>query len=345
MPLSHDLKRMAPVWGIVVLTALVVVFGMRYISLNFLENALTANQSGCDYAALYVAAGRKKMEGIRIEQASLRSQQPDLKTPSLGIMKGDESLVPAKADFQRALELCAVNAEPHRYLATLEWYEGNASAAYYHLAELQRTEEGAEAAVDSLMMALDEDPDNEAALRALALTYRELGRLQDAVALVEGREEQMRHTPEGEIALGRIYLSAGRFDDAEKLLREGLQENPSDVPAMKDLHALFVRRSAQEEGAEFFLSLGSEERPTVGDAAHLAASLYRSVGNLEMEEKSLRRVLDYFPNNVSIMFDLARNLHEQKKMNAAADMLTAALEKNPTITMKRIEEAGFRPGE
>lgn len=343
-PLGDDLRRMAPVWGIVVGTAVVAVFAMRYVSMNFLTNALTVGRSGCEYAELYVASGRKRLEGLRTQGAELRAKAPDLSQPSLGLLAGKPALEVALADFRKATDLCAVNAEAHYFLSTGEWYAGNASAAYYHLGLWQQLGGQVEGAVVSLQTALDNDPENADAQRALARAYRELGRNADALLLVEKNAGQFESTPGGRIAAGMVFAAAGRTAEAEKLLREGLKDNPTDIPAMRELVTLMQGRKAYSEAGDFLYSLGEGSKMVVIDSYHQSAICYGLAGDLPNQEKALRRGMELGGgNNVNFLFDLAVNQYKQKRPAAARDELRRAMDRDTNFVLQRIKETGVDP--
>ena len=343
-PLGEDLRRMAPVWGIVVGTAVVAVFAMRFISMNFLANALTAGKSGCDYSNLYVAAGRKRFETLRTDGAKLRFQAPDLSQPSLGLLAGKKELEAALVDLHKAADLCAVNKEAHYSLATAEWYAGNASAAYYHLGIAQQIEAHPDAAAISLQTALDQDANNREAQRALASVYRDLGRNAEALALVEKGGTEFESTASGKLAAGMVMAAAGRRTEAEKLLREGLLESPTDTTAIRELFVLMGARGAHKEAGDFFFSLGEGGKLPPPDAYHFAAMAYEAAKDLPNQEKALRRGALMSPNVAVFPFELAVNLSKQNKRAAARDELRRALDRDPEYVMRRIKETGVDPG-
>lgn len=342
-PFGEDLRRMAPIWGVVMATAVAVVFSMRFISMNFLTNAVTASQSGCEVADLYVSAGTKRLESLRGAGAQLRAKSPDLSKPSLGILAGRTQLDDARADFRRATELCAINVDAHYGLASVEWYAGNASAGWYHLGMAQRLSRSFESAMVSLQTALAEDPKNMAAQRELALVYRELRRAPDALELVEKGGDDFVATSEGKVAAGMVYSAAGRRDDAERLLREGLPGTPTDIPALRELSGLMMSRGAAREAGDFFASLAEGGQTTTADAWHLASVGYRAANETALEEKVLRRAVSLAPNNPNVIFDLSANLYRQGKKSAARDELRRLLDRDQDFVMRRIQETGVDP--
>ncbi len=342
-PFLRDLKRMAPVWAIVVVTAIIVAITMREIGQAQLRQATALSRNACTYAEVLFNAGYQRMNSIRELAGERRLEGETLDEPALGILRGNERLHWVMERFERAVELCPSRHEAHRSLAVLKWYEGDASAAYYHLASWQmQTDRLAEAQIH-YEMAREQDPENRQALMGLIECLLRMGRLADARAQIAGNEEELRRTPRGTLLLGEIYWREGQLEQAEEHLRAGLREYPVDRGAISNLYSLARRTGELRPTADFLFSLGDHHDRVATEAYDLAGGLYMELEDYRAAERAYRRALELFPNNVDILFSASVALYKQDKYAEARDTVRLAIEHDIGRVMRRIEQTGIDP--
>lgn len=342
-PFLRDLKRMAPVWGVVVATAIIVALTMRQVGEAQLRQASTLSRNACNYAQVLFNAGYQRMNSVRELAGEARLEGETLDEPALGILRGNEHLEAVKGRFLRALELCPSLAESHRSLSVLAWYEGNASEAYYHLASWQmNTNRLAEARVH-FEMAREENPESRQALLGLVDCLLRLGRVADAREQVAGAEEQMQRTPRGQLLLGELLYRERRLDEAAEHLRAGLLDYPVDRNAVATLYRIARDTGDLRPTADFLLGLGDQGERTITEAYDLAGSLYSELGDHPQAEIAYGRALELFPNNVDILFKMSVTLHHQGKYAEARDVARQAIDHDIARVMQRIDQTGVDP--
>lgn len=340
-----DLRRMAPVWIIVTVTAIVAVLSMKFVSMNYLSNVITLNQSGCDYAALLMERGRMDLRSLREDVAELRIQSRDLTQDSAGILAGDPRVSRAMAEFEEAARLCPSNEEAFRMLSLLYWYDGQPAAAYTALANALVREEKLPVAQLNFEKALEADPQFAGALKGLADLHIQQNRPGEALEIAEANQDSIAQLTGGKNTLGLIYSANGLTQEAEEYLKKGLMESAGERMPLLRLASIFQTSQRFKEGGDFFMEVGESSPAVIAEVFHNAAILYAQGGYLEEEEEALRKVLDMAQNNAAIHFELAVNLHNQGRKQAAADRLRLAMDYSVTVVNQRINNVGFTPGE
>jgi tetratricopeptide (TPR) repeat protein len=173
--------------------------------------------------------------------------------------------------------------------------------AYLERVRLLRAERRRQEALDVIRTARQRFPENFEVLQAEAETLTELGRADDAVALVRSRLKGDAGDFRVYYMLSGVQLEAGRAVDAVTSARKALELIPAGANALT--HAtLFLLSSAQERAGD---SRGSEE--------------------------SLRRVLTSDPNNATALNNLGYFLVERgERLEEALEMIRRAVQAEPT---------------
>jgi tetratricopeptide (TPR) repeat protein len=338
--LFADLKRMAPVLGIVLATALGVAVGVRFVAVGHLRAATAAHPNACRLAELHLAAAQQILPDLREEALKLATTQPA--PNALGRLKGSEDVTKALAELRRAAELCPARAEVLQMLSVVEWYAGNEVGARVQLGMMLSAKQRHEEAEIQFRLAQAADPKNEAAARGLLLTFHRRDLRDKAAELATANEEILETSPDGRLALGMVLSSVGRFERGFSLLQQGLRERPADVEAMRFLCNTAKALGRPEVAGEFLMTLGEEER-TVPDAYSMAAIMFREAKDLGREEKALRRAIRLAPNSAVLNYELSVNLWRQDRKIEARDAIRLAFEYSYPMTMELIAKSGIDP--
>jgi Tfp pilus assembly protein PilF len=155
----------------------------------------------------------------------------------------------------------------------------------------------------------------------------------------------------------------GKLDTAESLYREALALRPGDADMTSELGILLVAMNRHREGKELleaadteasgheravgalglaYLQDGNLEKAFALLKQSLAmqfnnealmthfAATGRELGRLEEVEPLLRRFVDFFPGNVSMTYEYARLLCDQREFAQARDRLETLLLLSPS---------------
>jgi tetratricopeptide (TPR) repeat protein len=144
-------------------------------------------------------------------------------------------------------------------------------------------------------------PDEVSLLRVEAQTLAELGRVDEALALLRPRLKGDASDYEEYLFMSSVFISAGRGSDAVEAARKALQLAPAAEPGRK-LNAMLMLSSAQERAGD---AKGSEE--------------------------TLRQVLASDPNNATALNNLGYFLSERgERLDEARGMIERAVRAEPT---------------
>lgn len=106
---------------------------------------------------------------------------------------------------------------------------------------------GEDAALAALLAAIDADPENPAAYRALGALYRERGHAADAMAAGLTAEALETRSPLALYNIGTGYFMVGQRDKAERWYRLTLRLDPDMVAAHRNLAAILEQRDRLAE--------------------------------------------------------------------------------------------------
>jgi tetratricopeptide (TPR) repeat protein len=158
-----------------------------------------------------------------------------------------------------------------------------------------------EEALKAVRDARNRFPDEVSLLRVEAQTLAELGRVDEALALLRPRLKGDASDYEEYLFMSSVFISAGRGSDAVEAARKALQLAPADEPGRK-LNAMLMLSSAQERAGD---AKGSEE--------------------------TLRQVLASDPNNATALNNLGYFLSEHgERLDEARGMIERAVRAEPT---------------
>lgn len=339
---------MAPVWLLVVATALIVVLATRVAGVWHLRRTTASSENTCSYAEIYLSSARQIVESqreiatkLRLETAQRNPQA--LAEPSLGILAGDPSLLEAREDLLRAAELCPALENIYYVRSLVEWYLGEPAAAYREMANYLRIREDYQMAVAAYEKALEYAPQDPRTILGLALAEERLGRVRSAVELIEPVMDEIVQLPGGEASAGIIMARSGQVEEARRHLETGLLKTPSDRKAVFALYDVYKRTDTIREGADFFMSLGEKGRKTIPEAYHHAYFLYRDAGDMENQLTALRKAVALASNNPDLRFQLATVLYRLGRYDEARDEVRRAAEIDLGAVMRGVDRVGFDP--
>ena len=201
--------------------------------------------------------------------------------------------------------------------------------AQIHKAVLISRSGDLEAARDALQ-ALAAQDDNERSVKALTLAtiYRESGRTESAVQVLEQADTELPDTAEIKYDLAMLYERQGRYDDFERLMRRIIELAPDNANAYNSLGYTFVDRNVKLDEAEELLEVALELEP---DNPYILDSvgwyLYRT-GDYSGAVEYLRRSWQQLPSG-EVAAHLGEVLWVMQRKEEARDVWKRGLEQEP----------------
>lgn len=109
----------------------------------------------------------------------------------------------------------------------------------------------------------------------------------------------LKHSPKhffAKINLGLTYARASKFTQAEKVLRECVLENPSELEAIRSLSQVLLTKRKIEDAIKV-VQIAVTNNPSDNDFLILLALTYRDAGKNLKAQQSLHKVLTTEPNH------------------------------------------------
>lgn len=147
-------------------------------------------------------------------------------------------------------------------------------------------------------------------LAAHSRVLREAGRIEDADAAIERAMQCEAPGPVERMAYAGMLLGRARLDEAERLIREVLAENPDYPEALGDLARVLLERSGTAPPAE-------------------------SASHLSQAEGLLRQAMHLQPRHAEFQNSLAVLLYKQGKPQEALPLIQRALQLRPDYVEAR----------
>jgi serine/threonine-protein kinase len=236
----------------------------------------------------------------------LESAHVNLGSALSGIGQIDDAI----AEYRTALELLPDDPIPLANLGNLWLKKGDVSTA-----------------IDLYREALRHDPDHRTAWVGLAAAHEQLG---DAPAAIAARGEVLRVDPEEPTnyrQLGLLLWNAQRLDEAESVLRAGLEvERSAEVLGL--LGAVMHGLGHTAEALELLEEALALKPDLAGAHAALGPPL-RLSGRLDEAEAHLRRALELCPGTVEAHVNLGVVLEDKGDLASAQREYEAALRLAP----------------
>ncbi|MCX7765194.1 MAG: tetratricopeptide repeat protein [Candidatus Sumerlaeia bacterium] len=269
-----DLKKILPIWGIIIFLAVVTIVGLKLFNIAIINYIQYPPNNP------YLLSRALMEEGIKYYRICLdiaEKQKKNGKTPKL---KDEQALLRSKNLFLKSLELHPAHTEIYRYLATLAELEADKVMTYYY---------------QGLILIHSQPPQIDEGLAFL-----------DKALKINGRQEQVL-AKKIEILIEKKALA-----EAETLLKDLISVNPLNDKAYY-LAGLINTRKHQLQEAINNASRALELNPKNLDAARLCANLLAEQKKLDSAIQVLKRAEEHYPQNANLKHTIGRWLYEQGK--------------------------------
>jgi tetratricopeptide (TPR) repeat protein len=216
------------------------------------------------------------------------------------------------------------------------------------LAEVHAKTQHIREAVTEAQAALKIEPGNVDAHRLLARVYvRTLGDMgagevqqENLTKAVEQFQAILKIEPDdmySSLWLARLYRFENKHDEAEKVLRQVLNQDPDNGPALEQLSQLLVDEGRSQE-AITLLSHASDDSASP-DVYDLLGDAYAQQKDYPKAEDAYRKAVDADPDDPGHRHGLAQALLEQDKYAPALEQFKKLVELEPGSSDNYLREA------
>ncbi len=207
-------------------------------------------------AASLLSPAQKSAEvASRLAQASRALEEGDLPAAEQMLTQ----VLNSAPENATALNMMGVvRAQQHRPEEAQELFErairANPKLAgpYGNLGVLYRNRNENERAMEMLQKAAQLSPQDSRVLYNLALLHGERGEVDAAVSRLKSIPVKQRPSDYWQVLSG-LYISAGRYAEAEETLRQALQHNPESVTTLRQLAGVALKRNDTEAAWRYML--------------------------------------------------------------------------------------------
>jgi tetratricopeptide (TPR) repeat protein len=223
------------------------------------------------------------------------------------------------------------------YKKALELAPGS-SVIMERLAEIYAKSQHIRDAVEQAQAALKADPNNVDAHRLLARIYvRTLGDLSAGDVQKENLEKAIEQFQAilkiqsddaySELWLARLYRFENQHSDAEKVLRNLLQHDPGNGPALEQLSQLLMDEGRSQEAVKILSDAANDSSsPEVYD---LLGDAYSQSKDYAKAEEAYRKAVEEDPDDPGHLHGLAQALMAQDKYAEALEQFKRLAEVEP----------------
>lgn len=190
-------------------------------------------------------------------------------------------------------------------------------------------------AEQSLLAAVDQNPDLRMARATLGDIYRKRGDWSDAATQYEAAVRLDPYTLSNHYYLGLSYQYLRRLREAAEAYKGALRIDPDDLNSNMNLGLVYLALD-QLDNAVFFLERATRIDPKSALAWSNLGVAQDSRGSFVLAEASYRRAVELDPNAFVAMQNLGANLISQGKPVPAADVLKDVLAKSDAPLSHRL---------
>ncbi len=218
--------------------------------------------------------------------------------------------------YKKAIELNSTYTEAKVKLATIYVIAG--------------TKELVTKAKELLLEAKRERPDlQEVNLISEIIRYKE-GNKQDALSKINKIVQKDKSLYEGIVFLATGYMREGKIDEAEKVLKEGIKNNPSEVVLRTMLVKLYLKNK-NYNAAEDQLKASIEIEPEKYKHQLALSNFYVVRNQLKKAEDVLRKAIKDDDEDVKRYLSLVEFLSSKVSVKKAVDELKLDIDKKPEL--------------
>jgi tetratricopeptide (TPR) repeat protein len=196
---------------------------------------------------------------------------------------------------------------------------------HYQAAAEAGKQQDRDKAFEELRAASEAAPDDAKVHSELAKAYRALGK---PLLAAHHTERAFRLDPPGHdqfISLLTIYCDLGKFDDAERLLREEVKSRfPESAEAYYYEGLIHLYSGKRDDGIRQALDSFTESlrlNPKHFKAKYRYAESLSSLGRVDEAERAYRELLEVAPSNLGALSGLANVLRDQGRLDEARSVL------------------------
>lgn len=334
-----DLRKMLPVWLIMLTLVIGALFAIRANAVHYLEAGIIEQSHAPSVAEVTYLAGVHTWRQV-VKKVETSAKQGDF-IGKPGELSGDPLVEKALEQFSKTLEIFPLVPDTHTKLAQLEYWNGNEAQAYFHLAKEALLQNNLQRAEYNLSHAILLEPENQEFQLSLASNFARQYRWDKAKEISESLTMDVEKSAEALQLLARIRLAEGDKNGALELTEKALKVNPSLAESYEIYLSIVFDRDDLLERLAFL------EENLKGSTFN-SPTIYHQIGLLYIEKESYEDALRLYeqvvlmvPQNVRILVEKAFILAKLNRQAEARLLLERALSINYDGFIEYLQDEKF----
>ncbi|MDX1972101.1 MAG: tetratricopeptide repeat protein [Candidatus Sumerlaeia bacterium] len=322
--LQTDVKKMLPIWAVMVGGVLAAIFTVRQNAQSYLQAGIVERSHASAVAQVAYFAGVHDWRKL-LESRGLSESGEVKLTGKPGDFKNDPLLLSARSKFETSLSIYPSQLDVHSKLAQLAYWNDEEGRAYYHLGmqDLQVGEK--DQAEINFLRSMELSPGDHAAGLALAELLAAKGDWVGSEEVLQRLGTEVSESGPGLFLRGEYELNRSNAAEGFALLRKSLDKNPERVEFYQR-YLNYVQLSPELLEHLEFLEKTLEGSQTVSTPPyHRIALLYLQKGEFEKARSVYLRILEFNQQHVGIYMELAQVEYELGNSERARQHLERAL--------------------
>ena len=261
--------------------------------------------------------------------------------------KLEESVAP----LRHSVEQHPKEEKAHLLLASALAGLGRSKEAFVEWQAVLRIDPNSKMALDGIAKILLAAGDNETVIAELpgiqldenltldlATAYGRTGRFNDAARVLNEGLKTYPNSAALTSSLVSVYVKLSRFEEATKVAEQLARRNPQDIEAQRVYLSVLVFNADNETAVPLARKLLAQA-PHDADFLYLNGVLERTAGDFAAARKHLEEAAKLDPNRYSTRYNLGYTLEQLNDYAGAKEQLQKALELDPTEPESHFELA------
>ncbi len=321
----NDMKKIFPVWAVLIFLIVVGVMIINITSLNIINYLEYPEMKISQIANSYMLEGEKYwLKCIEKHESGIKSGKKNDISPE------DKDYIKATELFLKSLSYMEI-PKVYNYLADLALLVGNKYEMYYYqgmmlIAEKKPVKLVEDSFIESLKIKTDYLP----SIEKLAVINFDLKNNDNSENYVN---EYLKYDPSSgrsDYLQGRLALLKFDNDKAAVFFKSSIEKDPKFLDSYAKLTEL-LEYNKQIDEACAVLEKANNAFPNHPSYLHRLGLCYLKADKPEKAKEAIEKALELIPNHPNLNFDLAKVYQRLGKKNYASYYLKKAIELDPSL--------------
>lgn len=330
--LREDLRRIAPVWLVLLAAAFAVILWFGKSGSRVIANLAYTSPDAWELARVFRADGTQGWRACLERVNALRTDGKPLGS-AIGVLKNDATLTKARQDLLKAHQFYSRFDDVPGMLSDLALWDGDAALAYAWRGDQAAIKGGWSEALTNYTVALDMGSATAQVAEGRLEAFVQLKRWDDASSVALALEGKEFLTSRYYRLTASIEQRRGNREAEAAALQKAVEVDPRDVDSAIRLADFLVAAGRRDEAAALYARTTDLVRNN-GHLWHRAALLARDMDQTDSAIELYKKAIAVQPNIYTLHYELGQLYIKAGQPGQAKPYLTRAFELNPKLFEK-----------